>query len=140
MTALFEDELWYLAQQSRVLQDFRLQIRTLWEDEAARDINMRYLSPHQDDNARMIESFQLQRQNLLYTEEKIALSEEHADEAEKYSTEVNLLIEYVDEDIHVAYQFNEQYKGHIAVANSLIPEVEELIESANCACEGVPTA
>jgi hypothetical protein len=88
----------------------------------------------------MIESLQLQRQSLLYTEEKIMLSKEHADEVENYSGEVNQLIEFVDEDIHVAHQFDELYKGHIAVANSLIPEVDELIESANCACEGVPTA
>ena len=40
-----EDIVWKMQQRSRTLQDYRKDIRGLWQDEAAKTLNRRYLDP-----------------------------------------------------------------------------------------------
>ena len=49
-----EEIIWFIQQCSRELQNFRSDIRSSWEDEASKELNSRYLNPHEDDNQEMI--------------------------------------------------------------------------------------
>src|SRR5688572_14612448 len=122
-----EEQLWYIDQQTKALQEFRNAIRNLWDDEASRDLNMRYLNPHQDDSGYMVDGFRQQYKKLLETDTLMDSAVEHAEIAETLSEAIAELIVFVDEDIQTAYQYSEQYKEHIAQAQSLLPEIEDLI-------------
>lgn len=132
-----EEQLWHIDYQTKALQDFRARIQSLWNDEASREINMRYLNPHEDDSLKIVVSFKSQYQKLQDTEQKLFSATEHAATIEQLSSEFAQLIDYVDEDIHIAQQLGEQYKSQIANANALVSDIQKLIAEAKANCEGV---
>src|SRR4051794_7183658 len=48
-----ENDLWLLEQQSRALQECRRDLAWVWNDEAARELNRRYLDPHAADDGQL---------------------------------------------------------------------------------------
>ena len=50
-----EELLWLARQRSRELLDHRASIAGLWDDTAARQVRERYLTPHEEDDARLVE-------------------------------------------------------------------------------------
>lgn len=132
-----EDEIWYMKQQSRVLQEFRRDVQGFWDDEAAREMNVRYLNPHEDDDKQMITGLDGQQNALQEAQVKLASASEHALRAEKLSVEMLEQLEYADQDVSIAYQFYEQYQDYHSHARSFLPEIEKLITEANSVCRGV---
>jgi hypothetical protein len=134
-----EEILWYTKQQSRLLQEFRQEIQGFWDDEAARDINMRYLNPHQDDDKGMMDGFQGQSNALEEAKVKLSSANEHALQATKLSQEVAELLESTQQEVDIAHQFEEQYQEHHSIARSLLPQIAQSITLANSVCDGVAT-
>jgi len=133
-----EEILWYTKQQSRTLHEFRQEIQGLWDDSAARDINMRYLNPHQDDDNKMVDGFQGQYDALEKAKVKLNSANEHALQAEKLSQEIFELLEATQQDVDTAYHFEEQYKEHHFITRTLLAQIAQSIALANSVCEGVP--
>jgi len=132
-----EDEIWYMKQQSRVLQEFRREIQGFWDDEAAREMNVRYLNPHEDDDTQMTTGLDGQQNALQEAQVKLTSASEHALRAEKLSVEVLEQLELAEQDVSIAYQFYEQYRDYHSHARSFLPEIEKLIAEANSVCRGV---
>lgn len=133
-----EDELWYMKHCSQELQEFRAFIDSFWTDEASKDINLRYLNPHQDDDRKMNVSLSQQDQALREAEKNLETASEHAQAAGELSLQALQQMEYTEEDIQVAYEHHEQFRSNNSLAVSLLPKITKLVNQANAACEGVP--
>lgn len=133
-----EDALWYMQQQSRVLQEFRKGIQRLWNDEASRTVNTKYLNPHEADDGIMLAEMQSQSQNLQEAKAKLQSADQHALEANRLSSEVGEYLTYCQQEVHTAYQYYEQYRDHHSRARTLLPQIEDAIDKANSVCRGVP--
>ncbi|OCY13203.1 MAG: hypothetical protein BEV12_01205 [Microcystis aeruginosa CACIAM 03] len=116
---MMEDIVWKMQQRSRTLQDYRKDIRGLWQDEAAKTLNRRYLDPHEDDDQKMIEFLQKQVQGLEKTNEELVKAKDYALEAERYSQQV----EHYDRSI--------EYYG---LTQAELPNIHRLIQQANRSC------
>lgn len=133
-----ENELWRVKQQSRILQEFRGEIDPFWNDEAAKEMNLRYLNPHQDSDQRMLVNLREQNNNLNEAEFKLNSASKHGIQAERLSQLVAEQVEYTEQEMAVSLQFFEQYQEYLSITESLFPEIEDLIAQANSVCKGVP--
>lgn len=133
-----EEELWYMQQQSRVLQEFRDSIRLLWDDEASRNINRGLLNPHQEDDEGMVQGFVYQLNNLNECNARRIVVLERAHEAFELSEQIAELIRQVDEDIEISIQFNQQYRQSHAESQGILPEVDQMLEQAEQIGNGAP--
>jgi hypothetical protein len=133
-----EEALWYMQQQSRVLQEFRANIRPMWDDEAARTINLRMLDPHQELDADMVAGFNNQRESILVCNQTRAAAMESAGAATECSEQIRTYFEQIDEDIEVSLQFEGQYRSFYAESSAMLPEVDQFLQQANRIGEGAP--
>jgi len=133
-----EEDLWYMQQQSRVLQDFRLSIRGLWDDAAAKRINLHLLDQHEIDDEEMVQGFVEQHQNLNECTVRRLATMEEVVKAGEISQKVNEFIEHTTEEVERAYQFYQQYRTFLAEAKGLLPEIDELVNLANSVGKGAP--
>jgi hypothetical protein len=134
-----DDELWHLEQQSNRLQAFRQEIQAKWADEAARELNLRYLNPHEQDGASLVANLVQQFDRLGEAATKFDAAEALSLDVETMSATISSQIEYCKQDITVFHQLYEQYREYGSGARALFPTIEELINRANTLCKGVPT-
>lgn len=131
---MLSETLWRMAQESRRLQDLRREIEGIWNDTAARDLNSRYLHPHQDDDAQMGSSYRQQNDNLDQSEDKIAAAHEHGNSANQLSAQISETLNIADEEIRNAHRSYDLYVGYQADARAQLPLVQDFIRRANSAC------
>ena len=129
-----EDELWLLKQKYHDLQEYRLEIRAVWNDAAAREINSRYLNSHEADAEQMQIALNKQHNTLQQVDEKLDMVSKQVRLAEKLSREIAQHIASADEvlqDVHKHFDLFVQYNGE---ALATIPSIYQLINNANRAC------
>lgn len=129
-----EETLWPLSQQSRSLQDLRRDISHVWNDEAAREINSRYLNPHEGDNSRMQTALNKQKELLEQASQKLESTKEFAQQIEECAAVVTEKLRFVEQDMDNAYSNYDLYVQYNSDARSKFPLVQELISHANAAC------
>lgn len=134
-----EDELWLLQQQSRRLQAFRQEISPLWDDHAAKDLNHRFLDPHQSDDSRMVKGVVDQSDRIKQADVYIEKSVGLASEVAELSTSIQDEIGFCQEDIDMGYQLLEKYSEFRSRSIARLPNIEKLIQNACTACQGVAT-
>lgn len=135
-----DDELWHLVQQSNRLQTFRQEIQARWADEAARQLNMRYLNPHEADSSSVIEYLVQHSSGLTEATAKLSTFRELSLHIETLMETLGSQVEYCEQDVVVFHQLHEQYREYHTGARALFPSIEELINRANALCNGVPTS
>ena len=131
----FDDVLWSVTQQSRVLQDLRRDIRIVWEDEAAREINSRYLNPHEADDLSMREEMKEQSELLKQAGHKVTAANEFGRQVEDLSKTVAERSQFARQDLDNAYSSYDVFVQYNADARSKFPTIRQLINRANSACE-----
>ncbi|HKQ09099.1 MAG TPA: hypothetical protein VJ464_28510 [Blastocatellia bacterium] len=129
-----EEALWSLAQQSRVLQDLRKDNRSVWNDEAAREINSRYLDPHEIDSQQMLAALGQQQNSLDLIDAKLKEAQADAQQADAYARVVIDKLKFVEQDITNAFSHYDLFVKYNSDARSKFPRVYELIHHANNAC------
>jgi hypothetical protein len=129
-----EETLWLMSQQSRVLQDLRKDVSRVWDDEAAREVNSRYLNPHEQDDARMRGEMDEQRQLLERAGRELESAKEFAQQADECAAAVAEKLRFAEQDMDSAYSNFDLYVHYNAESNSKFPVVQELIRRANAAC------
>lgn len=129
-----EETLWLMSQQSRVLQDLRKDIGRVWEDEAAREINSRFLNPHEEDDGRMRSEMNEQRSFLERAGRELETAEVCAQQVNECAAAVAERLRYAEQDMESAYSNFDLYVHYNAEANSKFPAVRDLIRRANAAC------
>jgi hypothetical protein len=130
-----DDALWSVTQQSRVLQDLRRDIRIVWEDEAAREVNGRYLNPHETDDLSMREETKEQSELLKQAGQKVTAANEFARQVEEFSKTVAERSQFARQDLDNAYSSYDVFVQYNADARSKFSTIRQLINRANSACE-----
>jgi predicted enzyme involved in methoxymalonyl-ACP biosynthesis len=129
-----EEILWLMSQQSRVLQELRKDITQVWSDEAAREINARYLNSHESDESQMISALNKQKDLLDQATQKMELSQEQTSKAEEYATTVSENVKFAIQELDSAYSNYDMYIQYNSDARAKFPRIEQLINNANSAC------
>jgi hypothetical protein len=129
-----EETLWLMSQQSRVLQDLRKDVGHVWDDEAAREINSRFLNLHEEDDVRMRSEMNEQRQLLERAGRELESAKEFAQQADECAAAVAEKLQFTEQDMDSAYSNFDLYVHYNAEANSKFPVVQELIRRANASC------
>lgn len=99
----FEDEIWYFHQYARTMQDYRDEISIVWDDNAAVEINGRYLDTHRDDHEKMEENLKDQHQSLMVLNEKFQILMGYFEKVNELSMKIETLINACHEDIAKSY-------------------------------------
>ena len=130
-----EEALWSINQQSRVLQNLRRDIRLVWEDEAARELNGRYLNPHEADDLSMREQMKEQVELVKQAHSQVRQAEEFGQQAEDFSKTVCERTQFARQDLDNAYSDYDLYVQYNSDARSKFPVIQQLINRANDACD-----
>ena len=130
-----DDAIWSLTQELRVLQDLRRDINVVWEDEAAREVNSRYLNLHEVDSLSMRDQLQEQSELLKQADQKLHSAEEFSRQADSLSKSVAERHEFARQDLDNAYSSYDVFVQYNADACSKLPTIQQLINRANSSCE-----
>jgi hypothetical protein len=130
-----DDAIWSITQEMRVVQDLRRDIRVVWEDEAAREINGRYLNLHDVDALSMRDEMQEQSELLKQADQKLHEAKEFRGQAENLSKTVAERSQFARQDLDNAYSSYDVFIQYNADARSKLPTIKQLINRANSACE-----
>lgn len=130
-----DDAIWSITQELRVLQDLRRDIRVVWEDEAAREINSRYLNPHEVDALSMRDELQEQAELLQQADQKLDAAKEFSRQADNLSIAVAERNQFARQDLDNAYSSYDVFLQYNADARSKLPAVQQLINKANSSCK-----
>src|SRR5215467_3526390 len=104
-----EEALWSINQQSRVLQGLRRDIKMVWEDEAARELNGRYLDPHETDDLSMREQMKEQVELMKQAHNQVREAEGIGRQAEDCSKTVCERTQFARQDLNNAYSDYDLY-------------------------------
>lgn len=130
-----DDAIWSITQELRVLQELRRDIRIVWEDEAAREINSRYLNPQEVDALGMRDEMQQQSELLKQADHKLHAAKEFRKQADDLSKTVGERSQFARQDLDNAYSSYDVFVQYNADARSKLPTIQQLINRANSACE-----
>jgi len=128
---LNEELLWQARQFSRGLLEYRADIATLWDDSAARHVRTRFLLPHQEDAARLLECLMQQAGKLseaMAELEQVYLS---AAEADRLSADIDRFLEEAFREIRSAADSIERATTAAAQSLSSSSHAEEMVQRAN---------
>jgi hypothetical protein len=129
-----EDDLWLLQQKYRALQEYRSEIRIVWDDSAAREINNRYLHSHETDAERMQIALIRQSITLQQVDEKLDNVARQVHLAEELSSEIAHNITTADEELRKVNVHLDLFAQYNSDALSAITSIHQLINNANEAC------
>lgn len=131
---MFNDALWRMSQQSRRLQELRREIEGIWDDNAARELNTRYLHPHQEDDLQMGLSYREQQDKLGQAQLKVTAAQEHEASVERLSSQITDTLDIAEEEMQNAHRGYDLYLSYQAESRSQLPLVQDYIRRANSAC------
>ncbi len=124
------ESLWYLRQQSRCLQDYRSDIKEVWSDDAASEINRRYLDPHAQDSRRSIQYLDEQSSSIDDANREFDLANSAGMEATKLAQEIEQLLQSAHRDLSRARSEYAMYQERHLAACAQIANTEMLISQA----------
>jgi hypothetical protein len=129
-----EDLLWLMSQQSRVLQELRKDCQVKWDDEAAREINNRYLDPHATEDEQMILALNQQETALDNLQVHLVSMETFSQQVEENAELFAEQLTTIERDINSSFKFNDTFAHYNSEAKSVFPNVQRLIDQANTIC------
>ena len=126
-----EDLLWSMTQESRALQELRLDIGGFWQDEAARELISRFLDPHETEDQHMLAGLNRQKDALDQSNTRLASAESHGQHAEECSVLIVEGLKSTEQDLQSAYRTYDHYVHYNSEARSKLPAIQNLIRQAN---------
>lgn len=135
-----EDLLYTMTRESRTLQELRKDVQGIWVDAAARELNARYLNPHEGDDQQMLAALDNQKNTLDQTRKNLDLAQTCARQAENHAAVVIENLQSPEQEIDKLRNDYDRYKHYDSEARSKLPIIQGWIDRANDACpEGLPT-
>jgi cobyrinic acid a,c-diamide synthase len=125
-----QEALWYLQQQSRHLQDYRLDIRGIWADDAATEIDRRYLNIHTQDSSESARSLGSQLASIVDADVEFDLANRAGMKATQLSQQIDRLLQLARADINRSRAEYYIYQERDLAANNAIYEIQSLIAQA----------
>lgn len=132
-----EQPLWFLRQHFGALQGYRGEIRRLWRDEAAREMNARYFDPQESDGDLLQAELGDHAQVLDQAAQQLTLADDHGQAAAAEAEHVAFRLAKAEQEQLTAYQHLDVYAKDRAEAVELFPLIINLVDEANHCCNGV---
>lgn len=129
-----DDEFWKLKQRARLLQDCRKELRGIWQDDAAFEINKRYFQPHEEDSQELFSKLSQQLEALQNADEELAKASHHGVEVNKLLEDAEKFREFAQQDIKRAYSAYSTFQDQNSAARADLPAISQLINQANSCC------
>ena len=126
-----EDQFWNLHYQSLKVQELRGEVRGVWDDEAAREITIRYLDSHAVEDKKMQMSLQRQIEAIGNSTDKIRLAKESGFRVEERAIQVQEHLDHTHQDLQNCHSHYNQFANYNSIASERIPEVGKFIQQAN---------
>jgi len=134
-----EELIWQFARSNRELQNLRKDIKSVWDDDAARAINSRYLDPHESDAHQVQISLQKQYTYISEARKFRRLALEEARRIDDFSHKIDVSLEATDREMSLVFSSHEEARNLYTKTQALFPQIDQFIQSANSTCEGVLT-
>jgi hypothetical protein len=125
-----QEALWYLQQQSRHLQDYRLDIRGIWADDAATEIDRRYLNIHAQDSSESARSLGSQLASIVDADVEFDLANRAGMKATQLSQQIDRLLRLARAEMNRSLAEYYIHQERDLAANAAISEAESLISQA----------
>ncbi|KPQ32408.1 MAG: hypothetical protein HLUCCO16_20170 [Phormidium sp. OSCR] len=129
-----EEYLWTLKQRYRVLQECRQDIERLWQDDAASEINGRYLHPHREDSEQALAALRQQLSSLEKIDVELEIAKQHDLEVSRLLDEVENFLNFARQDISRSHSEYGYFQEENSAARAELPTIEQLIAQANSCC------
>lgn len=129
-----EDDLWSMTQVSRVLQDLRADIRSVWEDDTSRDLTRRYFDPHHDGDRRMLEGLNDQKAAIDESSVSLDSADRLARDAAEHAERVMESLRECNQELKSSNFNLDRFTELDSEARSKFPLIQGLIDQANRAC------
>lgn len=129
-----EESLWVAKQRFRVLQDYRQEIRGLWQDDASSEVNGRYFNPHRKDSEQVFIALGKQLSLLQKADSELETAKQNGLEISQLLEKVEKLLEFAHQDVsrsHIEYSY---FQDQNLAARAELPVIEQLINQANSCC------
>jgi DNA repair ATPase RecN len=130
-----DNDLWLLDQRARSLQECRRDIAWVWDDEAARELNRRYLDPHAADDAMMREALHREVERLEALRQAVEAAEEATRVAEDRAERMRYELGEMEREMKECEGARGRAIEYVSEADELLPKIADLIEQANRACD-----
>lgn len=134
-----EEILWKFARKNRDLSELRKDIKGIWNDDASRDINRKYLNPHETDAKEVQTALQKQYTYVVeaskFRNQALTAERRVSDILDKMTRSLNA----TDREMTLVYSSYEEARKLHARAQDILPQVDQFIQSANSSCEGAIT-
>ncbi len=131
-----EETLWKFARKNRDLRELRQDIAGIWQDDAARDINSRYLNPHESDAEEVLEALQKQYTYITEAAKFRSLAREEERSAADFTDKMTRSLHATEKEMALVFSSHEETLRLHGKAQDLIPKIDQLIQSANSSCQG----
>jgi hypothetical protein len=128
------ESLWTLEQRSRVLQDYRKDTQSVWQDDASSEINNRYLRPHEEDSGRCLTALGQQLSLLQQSDTELDLAKQHGLEISRLSEDLEKLLDFARQDISRSHSEYAGFQDQTSAAKAELPVIMNLINQANNCC------
>lgn len=129
-----EESLWKVKQRSRVLQNYRSEIQKIWQDDAAPEINQRFLNPHEEDSEHSLEALTQQLSYLSESDKNFQKAGQILIESNALSGEIEQLIDFSRQEISRGYSEYSNFQDKNSAALSELPLILQCINQANSCC------
>ena len=128
----YDDEtLWKMRFYSKEFQDYRDEHRMNWNDNASREVNMRYLDPHERSSESLLEHLKEHYQHLKELDTHVDKINIHSEKIRTLSHRIDENISIVEDDLNeAADSSNRWYEAKGAFVNQ-VSNVEAVIQQAN---------
>lgn len=130
----FEETIWYMNQTSSELVDFRKDIKARWADHAARQINDRYLDPHDENDRKMLDFLRMHHSKLSQVKDHIERAYEYTVQFNELSLDMEEMLNGINQEIGRARENHDAFRINRKEASDRLAIVYELIQKADSAC------
>jgi hypothetical protein len=130
-----DDLLFTMKRESRALQELRKDIQAIWVDAVARELNGRYLNPHEGDDQQMLAALNRQKDVLDQARIRLDSAQTCARQAENHAATVIESLQSVEQERDKAGNEYERYRHYDSEARSRLPIIQGWIDQANSACD-----
>lgn len=134
---MHDDDIWRYGQYSRRLHDYILDLSVAWNDNAAREVSLRYLQPQAEDAQDLDRHLAELKQTLAKAQTQIAHIRNQAPEAAHLAEQIAGHAHELRAEEKTAYQHTDMSAQSRAHAAELFRLVQQCIEDANASCVNV---
>lgn len=130
-----DNDLWLLDQQARSLQDCRRDIAWVWDDDAARELNRRYLDPQAVDDETLRQALHREVDRLEALREAVDAAEVATRLAEDRAERMKYELGEMDREMKECEDACGRAIAYVSEVDGLLPKISDLIDQANRACD-----